>query len=285
LNISVIIPTYNRAHVLARAIESVLAQTLKPAEIIVIDDGSEDGTAQLVRSRFPECRYVYQENRGVSCARNEGIQMARGDWLAFLDSDDEWLPGKLAAQKNELGDYALHRLCHTEEIWVRNGKRVNAMQKHAKSGGNIFKQCLPLCVISPSAAMIHRSVFEEVGLFDESLPACEDYDMWLRICSREAVSFVNIPQIRKYGGHKDQLSRHFWGMDRFRVQALESLLKEQHLHDSDRIATLTMLLEKLDILMNGSIKRSKQEAVTYYMKKKAHYAAMLMVASRNKNSE
>jgi glycosyltransferase involved in cell wall biosynthesis len=285
LNISVIIPTYNRAHVLARAIESVRVQTLKPAEIIVIDDGSEDGTAQLMRSRFPECRYVYQKNRGVSCARNVGIRMASGDWLAFLDSDDEWLPGKLAVQRDELADNTLHRLCHTEEIWVRNGRRVNAMQKHAKSGGHIFEQCLPLCVISPSAAVIHSSVFEEMGFFDESLPACEDYDMWLRICSREAVSFVNTPQIRKYGGHEDQLSRHFWGMDRFRVQALESLLKEPHLHVSDQIATLKMLLEKLGILMNGSIKRRKEEAVTHYMEKKTHYVAMLMVASRNENLE
>lgn len=275
MKISVIIPTHNRAHVLDRAIESVLAQTLKASEIVIVDDGSTDNTAELVRSRFPECHYVYQDNQGVSSARNLGIRIASGDWLAFLDSDDEWLPGKQAAQRIELGKDTERRLCHTEEIWIRNGKRVNAMQKHAKSGGFIFKQCLPLCVISPSATMIHKSIFEEIGVFDESLPACEDYDMWLRICSRESVGFVKEAQIRKYGGHADQLSNRFWGMDRFRIQSIEKLLEDMHLQDSDWIAATTMLLKKLDILTKGAIKRRKKEAVERYVEKKSRYLEML----------
>jgi len=275
LKISVIIPTYNRAHVLGRAIESVLAQTFKPLELIIVDDGSTDATAELVSARFPECHYVYQENQGVSGARNHGIRIASGDWFAFLDSDDEWLPGKLAAQQKQLSLNTAHRLCHTEEIWIRNGKRVNAMLKHAKSGGQIFEKCLPLCVISPSAAMIHGSIFEEIGTFDESLPACEDYDMWLRICARESVGFVEEAQIRKYGGHADQLSGQFWGMDRFRIQALEKLLKEVHLRDPDRIAAINMLLVKLDVLAKGALKRGKTEAVERYVEKKNYYIDVL----------
>lgn len=285
MKISVIIPTHNRAHVLARAIESVLAQTLKPFEIILVDDGSNDLTAELINSHFPECLYVSQNNQGVSSARNHGIRIARGDWLAFLDSDDEWLPGKLAAQQKKIGGKLEHRLCHTEEIWIRNGKRVNAMLKHAKSGGYIFRQCLPLCLISPSSAMIHRSVFEELGVFDESLPACEDYDMWLRICSREPVDFVEEAQIIKYGGHADQLSGRFWGMDRFRVQALEKLLEESHLRDSDRIATINMLLKKLSILTKGAIKRGKKETVDHYMKKKNYYQKMLPSSNESMRPE
>ena len=275
MKISVIIPTHNRAHVLGRAIESVLAQTFKASEIIIVDDGSIDATTELVRSRFPECHYVYQDNQGVSSARNHGIRIASGDWLAFLDSDDEWLPDKFAAQRIELSKNTQRRLCHTEEIWVRNGKRVNAMRKHAKSGGYIFKQCLPLCVISPSATMIHKSIFEEIGIFDESLPACEDYDMWLRICSRESVGFVEEAQIKKYGGHADQLSGRFWGMDRFRIQALEKLLEETHLRDLDRVAATSMLLKKLDILTKGAIKRGKKETVERYVEKKNHYLSIL----------
>ena len=262
-NVSVIIPTHDRAAVLGRAIESVLAQSLKPLEVIVVDDGSSDDTAALVGQRYPRVRFLRQQNRGVSAARNAGIELARGEWLAFLDSDDEWLPGKLAAQRDALaasGD----RLCHTEEIWVRNGKRVNAMRKHEKSGGRIYRRCLPLCVISPSSVVIHREVFAARGLFDEALPACEDYDLWLRICAHEPVTFVAAPQIIKYGGHADQLSRRHWGMDRFRVVALEKMITSGQLGDDDESATRQMLVEKCRILAQGARKRGADARAEHY---------------------
>lgn len=166
----------------------------------MVDDGSTDDTRQMVTSRYPQAVYLYQPNRGVSSARNLGITSAGGAWIALLDSDDEWLPGKLAAQLKLLGSLPDHRICHTEEIWVRNGTRVNQMKKHAKYGGKIFRHSLPRCIISPSSVLIHRSLFNRVGLFDESLPACEDYDLWLRICASHPVAFVESPQIVKYGG-------------------------------------------------------------------------------------
>ncbi|MES9888132.1 MAG: glycosyltransferase family A protein, partial [Candidatus Sedimenticola sp. 6PFRAG1] len=224
MQISVVIPTHNRATVLERALASVLTQTHPAMEVIVVDDGSEDRTRELLAQKFPSVRYLHQPNQGVSSARNLGIANARGDWIAFLDSDDEWLPGKLQAQKELLSNHPDIRICHTEEIWIRDGKRVNQMKKHTKQGGVIFRHCLPLCVISPSSVMIHRDVFEQVGVFDESLPACEDYDLWLRICARYPVAFIEQPQINKYGGHDDQLSRRHWGMDRFRLQALEKII-------------------------------------------------------------
>lgn len=262
--VSVIIPTYNRAAILGRAIESVLAQTLAPAEVIVVDDGSTDGTAALVRRDYPQCRYLAQENRGVSAARNLGISAATGEWLAFLDSDDEWLPGKLEAQRQALLQSGERRLCHTEEIWIRNGKRVNAMRKHGKSGGWIYQRCLPLCVISPSSVVIHRDVFRSYGGFDETLPACEDYDLWLRICAREPVVFVAQPHIIKYGGDEDQLSRRHWGMDRFRVTALEKMLQSGALGQRDTAATAAMLIEKCRILALGASKRGALERAARY---------------------
>ena len=134
------------------------------------------------------------------------------------------------------------RLCHTEEIWIRNGVRVNQMKKHAKSGGWLFQRSLALCCISPSSVLIHRSLFEDYGDFDESLPACEDYDLWLRITARESVAYVEVPQIYKYGGHEDQLSRAFWGMDRFRIQALEACLTGGYLQADDEAAALALSL-------------------------------------------
>lgn len=264
MRISVVIPTYNRADVLERAIHSVLSQTFPPLEVIVVDDGSEDHTPELLDQQFPQVSYLHQANRGVSSARNLGISQARGDWIAFLDSDDEWLPTKLESQHLLLKEQPGLKICHTEEIWIRNGRRVNQMKKHAKQGGSIFQHCLPLCVISPSSVMIHKDVFDQVGLFDESLPACEDYDLWLRICARYPVGFVTKPQINKYGGHEDQLSRRHWGMDRFRLQALGKIIASGEIDVHDLEAAKTMLAKKAGILASGAEKRGRHEEAMKY---------------------
>ncbi len=270
MEITVIIPTHNRRDTLARALDSVLAQTLEPAEVIVVDDGSSDDTRNLVAG-YPQVRYLYQGNAGVSSARNLGIDAARGEWLAFLDSDDEWQPDKLRQQQALLRNNPNLKICHTEEIWIRNGRRVNAMKKHAKSGGNIFHRCLPLCVISPSSVIIHKSIFESVGTFDPDLPACEDYDLWLRICARYPVGFVESPQIIKYGGHEDQLSRRFWGMDRFRITALEKIIGSGALCGDDLHQAIQTLIEKAAILEHGASKRGRIEEATHYQTLQQHY--------------
>ncbi|MCF6282352.1 MAG: glycosyltransferase family 2 protein [Candidatus Polarisedimenticolaceae bacterium] len=264
MNISVIIPTYNRRETLTRALNSVYAQTLSPYEVLVIDDGSTDGTGELVQQLYPQCHYIYSENGGVSHARNIGIRQSCGEWIALLDSDDEWLPGKLAAQAEALERAPECRLCHTEEIWIRDGVRVNQMKKHTKCGGWIFKKCLPLCAISPSATMLKRTLLDEVGLFDEEMIVCEDYNLWLRICSQEPVAYVEQPQIIKYGGHEDQLSRQLWGMDRFRITALEKIIALGRLKDEDRQAAIKMLTKKARIMANGAEKRGKHERATHY---------------------
>lgn len=262
--ISVIIPTYNRAHTLGRALDSVLAQSRPAAEIIVVDDGSGDASRDLLERDYPQVRVIYQENQGVSAARNRAIEAASGDWLAFLDSDDAWLPQKLERQMQLLEQQPGHLLVHSDEIWIRNGRRVNPMKKHAKCGGHIFRHCLPLCAISPSAAMIHRRLFEEVGLFNEGLPACEDYDLWLRITCRHPVLYIEEPLIVKYGGHEDQLSQQYWGMDRFRIRALVELLERESLADGDYEAARAVLQKKIRVYLNGCRKRDKQEEVAHY---------------------
>ena len=223
-SIAVVIPTYNRLHTLKRAIQSVLSQQRPPDEIIVVDDGSTDGTQTWLSTLDSGIRVITQQNRGVSAARNVGIAAARSQWLALLDSDDEWLPAKLERQLQSVDSST--QLCHTDEIWIRNGVRVNPHKKHKKRGGFIFSYCLPMCAISPSSVLMRKSLFDAVGLFDESLPACEDYDLWLRICSQYPVVYVDEPLLKKYGGHDDQLSRKHWGMDRFRVKALQKLIDE-----------------------------------------------------------
>ncbi|MEE9118096.1 MAG: glycosyltransferase [Calditrichia bacterium] len=274
-SVSVIISTYNRKNIIGRAVDSVLGQTRSADEIILVDDGSSDNTDQLIKEKYPDIKYIWQENRGIGHARNTGISQARGIWIAFLDSDDEWLPSKLINQLKALQHQPDYKICHTNEIWVRNGKRVNPMKKHEKSGGLLFKNCLPLCIISPSSVIIHRSVFEDHGLFDESLPVCEDYDLWLRFCAFLPILYLEKPQIIKYGGHSDQLSNKYWGMDRFRIIALEKLIENPALSSENKLAAIQTLLEKIDIYIQGAKKRGKGDEVEFYQGKRAKYYKIL----------
>ncbi len=259
--VSVIIPSYNRAHTLKRALDSVLAQTRAADEIIVVDDGSIDATEDLIKHHYPQIIYLKQTNQGVSAARNRAIEKATGEWLALLDSDDEWLPKKLETQLAQLNKQPDYKLIHSDEIWIRNGVRVNQMKKHAKSGGWIFENCLPLCAISPSAAMIHKDLFTELGLFDEELPACEDYDLWLRITARYPVLYCEEPLILKYGGHEDQLSQQHWGMDRFRIRALVKCLNDESLEHDNRAAAQTILNKKLNVVLKGARKHNNPSLI------------------------
>lgn len=259
-SISVIIPTYNRWPVITRAIDSVLAQTAQPDDIVVVDDGSTDNTVENLKSRYgDQINIIQTHNHGVSAARNHGIENTRGDWIALLDSDDQWLPDKLKLQMDVIKNNNDCVLCHTDEIWIRNGVRVNQMNKHKKSGGDIFENCLPLCVISPSSAIIKRELFSTIGLFDTTLPACEDYDLWLRICASHKTDYLQEKLLVKYGGHEDQLSRKHWGMDRFRIKALQKLLTQTNLNANQRTSALKMLKKKTIILLKGAIKHQNHE--------------------------
>jgi len=277
-SVSVVIPAYNRAHLLERCLDSVLGQTLAADEIIVVDDGSTDNTVSTLKSLHPDIKLIQQDNLGVSAARNTGISAARHDWIALLDSDDVWHENKLERQIMALNDAPEYLICHSDEIWIRNGIRVNQMIKHKKAGGHIFQHCLPLCAISPSAVIIHRSLFEEIGLFDETLPACEDYELWLRICSRYPVLYIDEALITKHGGHDDQLSRQHWGMDRFRIQALNKIVSENKLNDSDRDAAIKMMLNKINIYLAGAKKHGNTDHVEDFKQLLTKYAGDMVAA-------
>ena len=224
MEITVVIPTYNRYVLLKRAITSLYNQTYQPKEIIVVDDGSTDDTFQI-KNDFPEILYIYQENRGVSAARNVGIQKASCAWIAFLDSDDEFHPEKLQKQ------VAFHQqnpnilMSYTAERWIRNGKEVKVPKKYRKIGKDAFVENLSYCNIAPSSVLLHKNILDDVGLFNENLEVCEDYDMWLRITQKYEVGLINEKLIYKYAGHDEQLGFRK-GMDAMRVQVLEKLIKK-----------------------------------------------------------
>ena len=247
MNISVIIPTFNRKKTLKRAIQSVLMQSYTPYEIIVIDDGSDDCTKEWLKDNYPNVKYIYQMNSGVSSARNKGIKFARGDWIALLDSDDEWLPSKLKDQANEIELNPAAKFLHTNEIWIRNGVRVNQMKKHKKYGGYIFEKCLDMCRISPSSVLIKKDIFDEIGMFDETLKVCEDYDLWLRVASKYPVHFLDRPLIKKYGGHSDQLSKVDDGIESYRIRSLKKIMNSGILNKKQKTITKDVLVKKMYI--------------------------------------
>jgi glycosyltransferase involved in cell wall biosynthesis len=259
--VSVIITTYNRRHFLREATTSVLSQTRRADEVIVVDDGSTDGSEETVAD-LP-VRYVRTENGGVSSARNHGIALARGDYIAFLDVDDLWKKNKLAIQMAAMS-LADSAVSYTDETWIRNGHHLNQGKRHKKYSGHIYEQCLPLCIISPSSVVIRRDVFDVVGLFDESLPVCEDYDMWLRICCRFPVLFVAESLIVKQGGHADQLSRRYDVMDSYRVRAMVKALESGALSAEQRRATVTELAKRCAVIIKGAEKRGKHDDVVSY---------------------
>jgi glycosyltransferase involved in cell wall biosynthesis len=266
--VSVIITTFNRRRFLKDAFESVAAQDYTDREIIIIDDGSTDGTRD--DASLLTAQYVWKENGGISSARNAGLKLAQGEYVAFLDVDDLWKKRKLSIQMKAMEETGM-LISYTDEIWLRNGKRLNQKLRHRKYSGMIFEHCLPLCIISPSSALIHRSIFDDVGAFDESLPVCEDYDMWLRITSRYPVLFIEKPLIIKQGGHTDQLSRAYDGMDRFRIASMARMLDSARLDPDLTAKAVRELVKKCRIYAGGALKRGRKDEADHYFDLAASY--------------
>ena len=272
--VDVIIPSYNRRELLMRAVRSVQSQTFKDWNLWVVDDGSSDGTAEkfvkifgasclqggLAKGSAGQTRLIrLGANKGVSYARNRGIEQGRGEWTAFLDSDDEWLPEKLEKQIQFAQTHPDLPLIHCNEIWLKNGRLLSQKKKHRKQGGRIFIPSAKLCCVSPSAALLRRSFLEEVGLFREDFPVCEDYEMWLRAASRYSVGFLEEALIIKHGGHGDQLSRRYPAMDYWRVKALKNYVEDRNLTQEEREQAREILREKARILLGGYKKRQSLE--------------------------
>ncbi len=258
MDITVVIPTYNRYELLKRALASVYSQSHMPKEIIIIDDGSTDNTSQI-QKLFPHAKYIYQKNAGVSSARNLGIKNSTCQWITFLDSDDTWHVEKLQRHVEFHTQNPEILMSYTDETWIRDGLEVKIPKKFHKVGGDIFDKCLSHCIIAPSATMMHKKLLDEVGLFDESLEVCEDYDLWLRVACGNSIGLINKKLITKYAGHEDQLSFKHWGMDRFRVKTLEKLLNTNR-----KEIIIKTLLQKYRLLLKGAIKYDKMLQIKEY---------------------
>jgi glycosyltransferase involved in cell wall biosynthesis len=282
--VTVIIPTYNRGWIIQEAIESVLAQDFNDYELIVVDDGSEDNTLEILGAYGKAIVILHQSNRGVSAARNRGIDESKGRLIAFLDSDDLWLPKKLSTQVKFFKKNADALINQTQEIWIRNGLRVNPKKRHHKFSGMIFERSLELCLVSPSAVMIEKRLFDTVGVFDEQLPACEDYDLWLRISCRYPVHLTDSPLVIKRGGHDDQLSKAA-GLDKYRIQSLVKIIESNLLLPQQYQAAVTTLKEKCAVYAGGCRRRGREKEANYFSRLADKYRIHKTEDSKQKSDD
>lgn len=260
--ISVIIPTYNRVTQVQAAIDSVLKQSFTDYELIVVDDCSTDKTNEVLGKKlgtFPHTTLItLDENHGVSHARNCGLKAAQGEWVAFLDSDDIWHREKLQKQIEFINENPNIKILQAQEIWVRNGVRVNAPKTHRKKSGDIFNASLKRCMITPSSVMIHKTLFDKYGIFNEAFPACEDYDLWLRISAFEEVGLVDELLMTRFGGAEDQLSYTVQLQDKYRIESIKQLIDKREISRNKWEQALKIFLKKCSILSNGALKRGNQ---------------------------
>ncbi|MDY6831637.1 MAG: glycosyltransferase family A protein [Thermodesulfobacteriota bacterium] len=268
--VSVVIPTCNRGPMVTDAVASVLSQDYPAIETIVVDDGSSDDTPGRLSLLKDRVTLITQENRGVSAARNAGVAHARGEYIAFLDSDDRWLPEKISTQIAFFVSHPEALICQTEEAWIKNGKPLSPRARHKKRSGMIFEPSLALCLVSPSAVMMRKKFFLDVGGFDESLPACEDYDLWLRISMAHPIHLIETPLVIKQGGHDGQLSA-MPGLDRYRIYAICKAIDTGRLSDGQHRAALAMLKKKCRIYAAGCEKRGRHEEAARYRAMAAAY--------------
>lgn len=277
--VSVIIPTFNRALLLGRAVESVLRQTVQCSELIIVDDGSTDDTLLLLEklSNQAKCsvKVCSRENRGPAAARNLAITRAKFPFVAFLDSDDHWHRRKLEIQYQSMLHNPGYLISHTREKWLRRGQHLNQKLKHIPRHGHIFDHCLQLCAVGMSTVMAKKELFDRVGLFDENLPCCEDYDLWLRTSARYPFLLVEQALTVKEGGREDQLSvQHRKGMDKFRIYSIQKLLDDAGVTEQIYRMALIEFKKKVTIYSNGCLKRGKGDLGRSYLELLTVYEQM-----------
>jgi glycosyltransferase involved in cell wall biosynthesis len=209
LTVSVILPTFNGEKYIRQAIDSALAQSLPPYEIIVVDDGSTDGTENIVRGYGSKIRYIYQENKGVSGAYNAGIAVASGNYVAFLEHDDVWAPEKNACQVQCFENDGQLGMVFSPVLLLEEGKPSKHNVVNLDDGGGDVTFAAFFArnrVLNCSTVMIRRSVLEDVGCFLEELPLSFDYDLWLRIAAKYRVVCLSEP-LATYRIHSNNLSK------------------------------------------------------------------------------
>lgn len=276
--ISVIIPTWNRYALTLEALYSVYAQKVSPLEVIVVDDGSDESHPPYSKT-FPDVRELRIEHCGMAGrVRNIGVGASQGELIAFLDSDDLWLEGKLQQQSALFEKEPDVQIVHTREIWQRQGKIVSqSSQRHVRAG-DLFEDSLQKCIIGPSTVMLRKSFFMSLGGFREDLEVCEDYEFWLRVTALTKVAHVDRELSCKRAGHGPQLSETYGFIERFKIDALKQLVETRwfstHATDLHQRRAEKALAHKYVIHAQGARRRGREQEAMQYEAMAAIYASV-----------
>lgn len=299
VGVTVVVPTCNRKDFVTQALHSVFSQNYRNFEIVVVDDGSTDGTAahllrtfgaearavELVARRNPAAltpfyhtfthqgllvRYEYHQNRGLGAARNRGIRHARGSYIAFLEAEDIWEPGHLRSQIDFLEGHRGACIARVGERPAKEGPRSRRARRGEVASGNLFAQALEQAPAGISCAVVHRSCFAECGEFDENMPACEDYDLWLRLTARFPVYYVEGPEVTRRAPRPDG-SPHAWTSDRFRVYSLEKSFQSGQLDSEQRFLVSQALVRRCERLVEGYRRQKSEERANFYERKRRRF--------------
>lgn len=279
-HVTVVIPVKNRASMLLRAVKSVLSQTYQDFDLVVVDDASDQDLSSVKALVEGEGhRWLrMKENLGPAAARNAGAELASGQWLAFLDSDDVWARDKLECQMAKFAENPEMEISQCEESWLRNGVPVKKNKYQHQPDGWIFETCVERCCISPSCVMLTRRLWQELGGFDTRYPVCEDYELWLRTSLSYPVGLVKSdsgPLVTRHGGHDDQLSFAVEAMDRFRLLAMLELLLKEELTKEQKLLLEKNVSQRASVLEKGALKRGKTtESITYSRAQKREWSEM-----------
>lgn len=271
--VSVILPVYNRLPLLKEALDSLTCQSYKDMEVWIADDGSTDGSLEYARQWIegrPGGVLALEHSGFPGLVRNRGASQAKGDWLAFLDSDDLWKPEKLEKQIEQIEKNPEISLWHCREVWLRGDSIVSQKKQRHQREGYIFADALKKCIIGPSTVLIRKDLWQWSGGFHEDMEIAEDYELWLRLCSREKVGYLDEALTVKRSGDWDQLSEKYGQIEIFRIEGLRVLVESSWFEKNGDRKTQIMaeeeLIRKCRIHSQGCLKRHKVNEAAKYEK-------------------
>jgi glycosyltransferase involved in cell wall biosynthesis len=297
--VSVVLSTYNKREMVAEALDSVLAQTYKDCEVLLVDDGSTDATPAYLFARFgaqPKAQkivsamnptsmrpfkhgftsngttivYHYITNRGLSAARNWGIQLTRSRHIALLEAEDVWNSRHLETHMRFHKDHPGAMVTRVGERCGKAAEKSRAAKTTLGPSGWIFEQAVHSSPMCTSTALIRKTCFQECGAFDENLPACEDYDLWLRLAARYPIYGLEGATVTRRSPRRDSSSRS-WSWDRFRVYALEKAFQSGHLSSTQRFLVAEEIVRKCERLVDGFRRHKSAERSNFYERKRKRF--------------
>ena len=242
--VSICIPTHNRKHYLRETLESIFAQTYKDYEIVIVDDGSTDGTDQMIKQSNYPIRYFWQENRGVAEARNKLLELADGEYITFIDSDDLLFPYAIEELLGLVEHNGFEVVAYSSYIGIdERGNKVKR-KPHKLPSGHIAADLFEYIYVHSCGTMCRKKLLEEVGGFDTSLPVCSEYALWLKLSLKYEFIPANKPAFKRRR-HSGNLSAYSFANRKIELNVLEHAYENDFSHNTTQVLTVHRAMKRL----------------------------------------